>query len=67
LGTKSWILKNTYYEKIYLIINLFFVLAMLIACSNDGLDFSWMLLAAPSNISALTTVTQDNTGKAFIA
>jgi hypothetical protein len=49
-------------KKIYFIINLF-VLAMLIACSNDGLDIDLDNVAPPANISALTTVTQDNTGK----
>ncbi|MEN2400136.1 hypothetical protein GKZ90_0010125 [Flavobacterium sp. MC2016-06] len=49
-------------KKIYLIINLF-ALAMLIACSNDNLDVDLSGVAAPANISALTTVTQDNTGK----
>jgi hypothetical protein len=49
-------------KKIYLIINIF-VLTMLIACSNDNLDVDLDSVAAPANISALTTVTQDNTGK----
>ncbi|MTH14306.1 PKD domain-containing protein [Flavobacterium sp. LC2016-01] len=50
-------------KKIYLILNLF-VLATLIACTNDdALDVDLDSAAAPTNISALTTVTQDNTGK----
>ncbi|TDW52388.1 hypothetical protein EV144_1011078 [Flavobacterium sp. 270] len=49
-------------KKIYLIINLF-VLATLIACSSDTLDVDLDGAALPANVSALTTVTQDNTGK----
>ncbi|KAF2334965.1 PKD domain-containing protein [Flavobacterium daemonense] len=50
-------------KKIYLILNVF-VLTMLIACANDdSLDVDLDSAAAPTNISALTTVTQDNTGK----
>ncbi|MWB96635.1 hypothetical protein GON26_19910 [Flavobacterium sp. GA093] len=50
-------------KKLHLIISLF-VLAMLIACSNDdsnGIDLEG--ISAPANVSALVTVTQDNTGK----
>jgi hypothetical protein len=32
-------------------------------CSEDNLDVDLDTLDAPQNISALTTVTQDNTGK----
>jgi hypothetical protein len=32
-------------------------------CSEDNLDVDLDALVAPQNISALTTVTQDNTGK----
>ncbi|MEO7976324.1 hypothetical protein [Flavobacterium sp.] len=49
-------------KNIHLIINLF-VLTMLIACSNDNLDVDLDGAPVPTNISALTTVTQDNTGK----
>lgn len=49
-------------KKIYFIINLF-VLATIMACANDDLDVNLDDIAAPGNVSALTTVTQDNTGK----
>jgi hypothetical protein len=49
-------------KKIHFIIN-FFVLAVLIGCANDDLDIDLDGIAAPANISVLTTVTQDNTGK----
>jgi hypothetical protein len=49
-------------KKIYFIINLF-VLATIIGCASDDLDVNLDGIAAPSNVSALTTVTQDNTGK----
>ncbi len=49
-------------KKIHFIIN-FFVLAVLIGCANDDLDIDLDGIAAPTNISVLTTVTQDNTGK----
>lgn len=49
-------------KKIHFIIS-FFVLAMLAGCSNDSSDIDLEGLSAPENISALTTVTQDNTGK----
>ncbi|MBS7253062.1 hypothetical protein [Flavobacterium branchiicola] len=49
-------------KKIYIIINLF-VLALLTACASDNLDVDLDSVTAPANISALTTVTQDNTGK----
>jgi hypothetical protein len=34
-----------------------------LGCSEDNLDVDLDALVAPQNISALTTVTQDNTGK----
>lgn len=49
-------------KKIYFIINLF-VLATILSCANDDLDVNLDGIAAPTNVSALTTVTQDNTGK----
>ncbi|KFF05969.1 hypothetical protein [Flavobacterium reichenbachii] len=49
-------------KKVHFIINLF-VLALLIGCSSDSLDVDLDSIATPANISALTTVTQDNTGK----
>ncbi|MCP2026069.1 hypothetical protein L1276_001209 [Flavobacterium sp. HSC-32F16] len=49
-------------KKIHFIIN-FFVLAVLIGCANDDLDIDLEGITAPANISALATVTQDNTGK----
>ncbi|MBP4137715.1 hypothetical protein [Flavobacterium geliluteum] len=49
-------------KKIHFIISLF-VLAMLMACSNDSSDIDLEGIEGPANISALTTVTQDNSGK----
>ncbi|MFD1604950.1 hypothetical protein ACFSJW_05505 [Flavobacterium artemisiae] len=49
-------------KKIHFIINLF-VFALLIACSNDSGDIDLDGIASPANVSALATVTQDNTGK----
>jgi hypothetical protein len=50
-------------KKIHFIISLF-VLATLLGCANDdGSDIDLDGIAAPANISALATVTQDNTGK----
>jgi len=39
------------------------VFALFLGCSEDNLDVDLGTLDAPQNISALTTVTQDNTGK----
>ena len=49
-------------KNIYKIISLF-VLTILIGCANDNIDVDLENIDAPANISALTTVTQDNTGK----
>lgn len=50
-------------KKIHSIISLF-VLALFFSCANDeSSDIDLDGLSAPTNISALTTVTQDNTGK----
>jgi hypothetical protein len=49
-------------KKIHFIIS-FFVLAILMGCANDNGDIDLDGIAAPENISALTTVTQDNSGK----
>jgi hypothetical protein len=49
-------------KKIHFIISLF-VLAIAIGCSDDTSTVDLESIAAPTNISALTTVTQDNTGK----
>jgi len=50
-------------KKIHSIISLF-VLALFFSCSSDeNNDIDLEGLGAPTNISALTTVTQDNTGK----
>jgi hypothetical protein len=49
-------------KKLHFIINLF-VLTILLGCSNDDNSIDLDGVSAPSNISALTTVTQDNTGK----
>ncbi|WP_264536932.1 PKD domain-containing protein [Flavobacterium sp. N1736] len=50
-------------KKIHSIISLF-VLALFFSCSSDeNSDIDLEGLSAPTNISALTTVTQDNTGK----
>ncbi len=49
-------------KKIHFIISLF-VLAITMGCSDDNNTVDLDALSAPTNISALTTVTQDNTGK----
>jgi hypothetical protein len=49
-------------KKIHFIISLF-VLAITLSCSDDKTIVDLESIAAPTNISALTTVTQDNTGK----
>jgi len=49
-------------KNIYIIISLF-VLTILMGCANDNIDVDLENIDAPANISALTTVTQDNTGK----
>jgi hypothetical protein len=51
-------------KKLHFIISLF-VLAITVSCSNDsnGSDVDIDSIGAPKNISALTTITQDNSGK----
>ncbi|MDR7211155.1 hypothetical protein [Flavobacterium piscis] len=49
-------------KKIHFIIS-FFVFAILMGCANDSSDIDLDGISAPENISALTTVTQDNSGK----
>jgi hypothetical protein len=49
-------------KKIHYIISLF-VLAITLGCTDDNNSVDLDAVAAPANISALTTVTQDNTGK----
>lgn len=49
-------------RKIHYIISLF-VLAVTFGCTDDNSSVDLDAIAAPTNISALTTVTQDNTGK----
>ncbi|MDI1303710.1 MAG: hypothetical protein PSX42_02455, partial [bacterium] len=49
-------------KKLKLIISLF-VLTFVLGCSNDTGDINVDAVGAPTNISALTTVTQDNTGR----
>ncbi|MBF4484102.1 MULTISPECIES: hypothetical protein [unclassified Flavobacterium] len=51
-------------KKLHFIISLF-VLAITVGCSNDsnGSDVDIDSIGAPKNISALTTITQDNSGK----
>ncbi|WP_264565008.1 hypothetical protein [Flavobacterium sp. N3904] len=48
-------------KKLHFIISLF-VLAIALGCSEDNSTVDLDAIAAPTNISALTTVTQDNTG-----
>ena len=48
-------------KKIQFIISLF-VLAILTACTVDSRDVNLDTLSAPSNVSALVTITQDNSG-----
>ncbi|MEL1254825.1 hypothetical protein AAEO57_13625 [Flavobacterium sp. DGU38] len=49
-------------KKIHFIIS-FFALTILLGCANDNSDIDLDGIALPENISALTTVTQDNSGK----
>lgn len=49
-------------KKIHFIISLF-VLAVTFGCTDDNDSVDLDAVSAPTNISALTTVTQDNTGK----
>jgi hypothetical protein len=49
-------------KKIHYIISLF-VLAITLGCTDDNNSVDLDSVGAPTNISALTTVTQDNTGK----
>ena len=49
-------------KKLHSIISLF-VLAVFFSCSSDNSDIDLEGLGTPTNVSALTTVTQDNTGK----
>lgn len=49
-------------KKIHYIITLF-VLAITLGCTDDNNSVDLDSVGAPTNISALTTVTQDNTGK----
>lgn len=49
-------------KKIHFIIS-FFVFTILMGCASDDSDIDLDGIAAPENISALTTVTQDNSGK----
>lgn len=49
-------------KKIHFIIS-FFVLTILLGCAGDNGDIDLDGIALPENISALTTVTQDNSGK----
>lgn len=48
-------------KKLKLIISLF-VLTIFIGCSDENSDINLDAVGAPTNISALTTVTQDNSG-----
>jgi hypothetical protein len=49
-------------KKIHYILSLF-VLTIMMGCADDTSSVDLDSIAAPTNISALTTVTQDNTGK----
>jgi len=49
-------------KKIHFIISLF-VLAITLGCTDDNSTIDLDAVSAPINIAALTTVTQDNTGK----
>ena len=65
IGNKTLDTKITAMKKIYFIATLF-VLAILQACTNDTNDIDLDALSAPTNISALATITQDNSGKVTI-
>jgi hypothetical protein len=61
-GHRTRILKNINYEK-FKINNRSSCFCTFLGCSEDNLDVDLGTLDAPQNISALTTVTQDNTGR----
>jgi hypothetical protein len=63
-GHRTRILKNINYENLKLITGLLF--CTFLGCSEDNLDVDLGTLDAPQNISALTTVTQDNTGRLLL-
>ncbi len=65
IGNKTLDTKITAMKKLYFIATLF-VLAILVACTNDTNDIDLDALPAPTNISALATITQDNSGKVTI-
>lgn len=48
-------------KKLKLILSIF-VLTFAFGCTEENNDVDLDSIAAPSNISALTTITQDNTG-----
>ena len=52
-------------KKIQFIISLF-IMSILMGCTNDSNDVNLDELAAPSSISALMTIKQDNSGKVTI-
>jgi hypothetical protein len=63
LVTKSWILKkNSIMKNIKFIISLFVITAFF-GCSSENSLVDLDAISAPANISALATITQDNTGK----
>jgi hypothetical protein len=49
-------------KKLKLIISLF-TLAILLGCSSENSDIDLNAVNAPTNVAALTTITQDNSGK----
>jgi len=65
IGNKTLDTKITAMKKIYFIAN-FFVLAFLMGCTNETNDINLDALPAPKNISALATITQDNSGRVTI-
>lgn len=50
-------------KKIKLILSLFVLTSFVLGCSNDNNDVNLDALSNPTNISALMTIKQDNTGK----
>jgi hypothetical protein len=65
MGTEPRILKNSNYEK-FKINNRSSCFCTFLGCSEDNLDVDLGTLDAPQNISALTTVTQDNTERLLL-
>lgn len=64
-GNKTLDIKIIVMKKIQYIVSLF-VLAILMACTNESKDINLDAVVAPTKIAALATITQNNSGKVTI-